>query len=78
MCCSLLGPIVGASEGDQFEDTWIDGQVKHIVAFAYTLEFHRKTGEVLTIPWKNTAKRDAWAHRRALAQQDNNNREVQS
>ena len=78
VCCSILGPLVGASEGDQFEDTWVDGQMKHIVAFADTLEFHLKTNEVLITPWKNTAKRDAWAHRRALAQQDSNNSEVQS
>lgn len=78
VCCSLLSPLVGACIGDPFEEVWIDGQVKHIVAFADTLEFHLKTNEVLITPWKNTAKRDAWAHRRALAQQDNNNREVPS
>jgi len=78
VCCSLLGPIIGTSDCDIFEEAWIDGQVKHIVAFADTLEFHLKTNEVLTIPWKNSAKRDAWAHRRALAQQEINNREAQS
>jgi DNA invertase Pin-like site-specific DNA recombinase len=77
VCCSLLGPLVGASEGAQFEESWIDDLVDHIVAFASTLEFHLKTNEVLTIPWKNTAKRDAWAYRKALAQQIINN-EVQS
>lgn len=79
VCCSLLGPLVGASGGDQFEDTWIDDHVDRIVVSAGTLEFHLKSSEVLTTPWKNTAKRDLWAHRRALArQQENNNSEVQS
>jgi len=79
VCCSLLAPVAGASPEDPFEEAWIVGQVKHIATFTDTLEFHLKTGEVLTTPWKNTAKRDVWAHRRALArQQENNNSEVQS
>ncbi len=78
VCYSLLGPLVGASERDQFEAVWIDERVQHIVAFCDTLEFHLKSSEVLTTPWKNTAKRDAWAHRRALAQQNSENSEVQS
>jgi DNA invertase Pin-like site-specific DNA recombinase len=77
VCCSLLSPLVGASEGDQFEESWIDDLVDHIVAFADALEFQLKSSEVLTAPWKNTAKRDAWAYRKALAQQIINN-EVQS
>jgi DNA invertase Pin-like site-specific DNA recombinase len=76
VCCTLLGPFVGASEGDQFEEVWIDDLVDHIVAFCDTLEFHLKTNEVLTTPWKNTAKRDAWAYRKASAQQDSDNSEV--
>jgi hypothetical protein len=76
VCCSLLRPLVGASEGDQFEEVWIDERVDHIVAFTDTLEFHLKSSEVLTIPWKNTAKRDAWAYRKASAQQDSENSEV--
>jgi DNA invertase Pin-like site-specific DNA recombinase len=77
VCCSLLGPLVGASEGAQPEESWIDDLVDHIVAFCNTLELHLKSSEVLTSPWKNTAKRDAWAYRKALAQQIINN-EVQS
>jgi DNA invertase Pin-like site-specific DNA recombinase len=77
VCRSVLGPCVGASPDDPFEEAWIDSHVDHIAAFADTLEFHLKTGEVLSTPWKNTAKRDAWAYRRALAQQ-NSNREVPS
>lgn len=79
VCCSVVGPLAGTSDSDQFEEAWIDDHVDHIVAFADTLEFHLKTSEVLTTPWKNTAKRDAWAYRRVLAQQqDKNNREVPS
>jgi hypothetical protein len=71
--------LAGVSPDDPFEEIWIDNQVDHIVAFIDTLEFHLKTNEVLTTLWKNTAKRDAWAYRRALAQQhENSNREVQS
>jgi DNA invertase Pin-like site-specific DNA recombinase len=77
VCTSLLGPLAGASPEDPFEEAWIDGYVEHIVAFVGTLEFHLNSSEVLTIPWKNTAKRDAWAYRKALAQQIINN-EVQS
>jgi DNA invertase Pin-like site-specific DNA recombinase len=77
VCTSLLGPLAGASPEDPFEVAWIDGYVEHIVAFVGTLEFHLNSSEVLTIPWKNTAKRDAWAYRKALAQQIINN-EVQS
>ena len=76
VCCLLLGPRSEACEGDPFEDSLIDGRVQHIIAFADTLEFHLKSNEVLTTPWKNTAKRDAWAHRRAVAQQEINNNEV--
>ena len=78
VCCSLLGPIIGTSDCDPFEEAWIDNHVDHIIAFAGTLEFHLKTGEALTAPWKNTAKIDVWAHRRALAQQNSENNEVQS
>ncbi|PKL11730.1 MAG: recombinase family protein [Spirochaetae bacterium HGW-Spirochaetae-4] len=79
ICCSVIGPLAGASSDGPFEEAWIDNHVDHIVAFADTLEFHLKTSEVLTTPWKNTAKRDAWAYRRALAQQhENSNGEVQS
>jgi hypothetical protein len=79
VCCSVIGPLDGASPDDPFEEAWIDNHVDHIVAFIDTLEFHIKTNEVLSTPWKNTAKRDAWAYRRALArQQGNNNREVPS
>jgi hypothetical protein len=79
VCCSVIGPLDGASPNDPFEEAWIDSHVERIVAFAGTLEFHLKTGEVLSTPWENTAKRDAWAYRRALAQQQvNSNREVPS
>jgi len=79
VCCSVIGPLDGASPDDPFEEAWIDSHVDRIVAFVDTLEFHIKTNEVLTSPWKNTAKRDAWAYRRALAQQQiKNNSEVPS
>jgi DNA invertase Pin-like site-specific DNA recombinase len=79
ICSSVIGPLAGTSLDDPFEEVWIDNHVDHIVAFVDTLEFHLKSSEVLTAPWKNTAKRDTWAYRRALAQQqENNNREVQS
>jgi hypothetical protein len=41
--------------------------VKQIVVYIDTLEFHLNTGEIVTTPWKNTAKRDAWAYRRNIA-----------
>ena len=79
VCASLLAPLAGASLDAPFEEAWIDSHVDHIVAFVDTLEFHLKNNEVITTAWKNTAKRDAWAYRRALAQQQvNNNREVPS
>jgi hypothetical protein len=79
VCCSVIGPLNGASPDDPFEEAWIESHVDRLVAFVDTLEFHLKTGEVLSTPWKNTAKRDAWAYRRVLAQQqDKNNREVPS
>ena len=79
ICASLLAPLVGASPEDPFEEVWIDSHVDHIVAFADTLEFHLNNNEVLITAWKNTAKRNAWAYRQALAQQQvNNNREVLS
>jgi DNA invertase Pin-like site-specific DNA recombinase len=79
VCASLLAPLAGASPDDPFEEAWIENHINHIVAFADTLEFHFTSSEVLTTAWKNTAKRDAWAYRRALAQQQvNNNREVPS
>jgi len=77
VCCSLLGPLSGASDDAPFEEAWINELVQHIVAFCNTLELHLKSSEVLTSPWKNTAKHDAWAYRKALAQQIINN-EVQS
>jgi len=77
VCASLLAPLAGASLDAPFEEAWIDSHVDRIVAFVDTLEFHLTSGEVLTTLWKNTAKRDAWAYRRALAQQ-NSNREVPS
>jgi len=72
ICCSLFDPLAE----DPFNPTWINEQVDHIVAFADILEFHLKANEILTTHWKNTAKRDAWAHRRALAQQNIDNTEV--
>ena len=79
VCASLLAPLAGASLDAPFEEAWIDSHVDHIVAFVDTLEFHLKNNEVITTAWKNTAKRDAWAYRRALAQQQiKNNSEVPS
>jgi DNA invertase Pin-like site-specific DNA recombinase len=79
ICCSVIGPLAGASPDGSFEEAWVEEHVERIVAFTDTLQFHLKTSEVLTTPWKNTAKRDAWAYRRALAQQqEQNNREVPS
>jgi len=76
VCCSVVGPLAGASSDDSFEEAWIDDHVERIVAFADTLEFHLKTNEVVTTPWKNIAKRDVWARRRALARQQEDNSEV--
>jgi DNA invertase Pin-like site-specific DNA recombinase len=77
VCCSVIGPLAGASSEGPFEEAWIVGLVDHIVAFCDTLEFHLKTDEVLATPWKNTAKKDIWAHRRALAhKQEYENNEV--
>ncbi|HCS35963.1 MAG TPA: recombinase family protein [Sphaerochaeta sp.] len=79
ICCSSLGPLAGVSPDDPFDEAWIDHHVDRIVVFTDTLEFHLKSSDVLTTPWKNTAKRDAWAYRHALAQQhENSNREVPS
>jgi len=81
VCCSVIGPIAGSPADGPFESAWIDEYVDHIVVFVDTLEFHLKTDKVLTMPWKNTAKRDAWAHRRKLAQQKSkvhDNNEVKS
>lgn len=68
VCCRIIGPLAGALEGTPFDPAWIEDQVKHIVVWSDVLEFHLISGEVLKSPWKNTAKRDAWAHRRELAQ----------
>ena len=76
ICCSHIAPLAAASSGGPFEEAWIDSHVDRIVAFADTLEFHLKTNEILTTPWKNTAKRDVWAYRRALARQQEDNSEV--
>jgi DNA invertase Pin-like site-specific DNA recombinase len=67
VCCQIIGPLAGASKDTPFNPTWIDEYADHIVVFADTLDFHLKNGEVLKSPWKNTAKRDAWANRRKLA-----------
>ena len=66
ICCKVIGPLADASKDAPFNPAWIDDHVKQIVVFTDTLGFHLKTGEVLTTPWKNTAKRDAWAYRRKL------------
>jgi DNA invertase Pin-like site-specific DNA recombinase len=63
-CCSSLGPLFGASEEAEFDATWINGQVKQIVVFADSLEFHLHDGRILKTPWKSTARRDAWVLRR--------------
>ncbi len=63
-CCSSLGSLFGASEEAEFDAALIDGQVKRIVVFADTLEFHLHDGRILTTPWKSTARRDAWVLRR--------------
>jgi len=63
-CCSSLGPLFGESEDAEFDPAWIDGQVKQIVAFADTLEFHLHDGRIVKAPWKSTARSDAWVLRR--------------
>jgi len=78
VCCTVVGPLAGASPDAPFEKSWINDHIDHIVAFADRLEFHLKSSEVLSTPWKNTAKRDAWAYRRTLAQQNTENSEVPS
>ncbi len=81
ICCKIIGPLAGASEDTPFTPAWIEDLVELIVVSADTLEFHLKSGEVLKSPWKNTAKRDAWAHRRELAnlrQQETDNSEVKA
>ena len=76
-CCSVIALLAGASSDGPFEEARIEEHVDHITVFIATLEFHLKTNEVLTTPWKNTAKGDAWAYRRALArQQATHNNEV--
>ena len=82
LCCSVIAPLAGASSDDPFKEAWIDDHVERIVAFVDTLEFHLTSSEVITTPWKNTAKRDIWAHRRELAKkmkqlrQEKNTKEV--
>jgi hypothetical protein len=78
VCRAVVGPLAGASADAPFDEAWIIDHVGHIAVSSGTLGFHLKNGEVLTVPWKNTAKGDIWAHRRALAQQDTCNREVGS
>jgi hypothetical protein len=63
-CCSSLGPLFGAPGEAEFDAAWIDGQVKRIVVFADSLEFHLHDGRILTTPWKSTARSDAWVLRR--------------
>lgn len=67
ICCLVLSPLAGASADTPFDSSWVDDKVQQIVVFTSTLEFHLKSGEILTTPWENTAKRDSWAHRRELA-----------
>jgi hypothetical protein len=67
ICCKVLGPVTGADEDTPFDSAWIEDHVKQIVVYIDTLEFHLNTGEIVTTPWKNTAKRDAWAYRRNIA-----------
>ena len=71
ICCKVIGPLAGASEKTPFNPKWIYDYVVQIVVLIDSLEFHLKTGEVLTTPWKNTARRDAWAYRRKLKNQHN-------
>jgi len=73
ICCKVISPLAGASENTPFNPKWIYDYVVQIVVFIDSLEFHLKTREVLTAPWKNTAKRDLWAYRRTLK---NQNKEV--
>lgn len=68
VCSSLIAPIVGSPEESPFEEAWIEKLVDHIVIFTSALEFHLNTDKVLSAPWKNTARRDSWAHRRKVAQ----------
>lgn len=63
-CCSTIGPLCGASGDAEFDPSWIDEQVRQIVAFTDTLEFHLHDGRILKAPWNSTARRDAWALRR--------------
>lgn len=67
ICCKILGPLAGASADAPFNPSWVEDGVQEIVVFVDFIEFHLKTGGILTTPWKNTAKRDIWAHRRNLA-----------
>ncbi len=81
VCCKVISPLAGASEDTAFNPTWIDEHVDHIVVFVDALHFHLTSGGVLKSPWKNTAKRDIWAHRRELAkqrQQETANSEVKA
>ncbi len=76
VCCKVIAPLAGAPEDSAFNPSWIDDYVDHIVVFNDTLEFHLHNGEVHTSAWKNTAKRDAQAFRRAQEQQIRSYREV--
>lgn len=72
VCCSLIGPRAGATVDDAFEEAWIHDLVDHIVAFDQKLEFHLKSKEILSTPYKSTARVDAQAYRRAMENQSKN------
>jgi DNA invertase Pin-like site-specific DNA recombinase len=63
-CCSSFGPLAGSTVDAEFNPTWIDELVDHIVVHAQSLEFHLKGGGILHSPWKSTARSDAWVLRR--------------
>lgn len=78
LCCTHLAPLANASEEEPFQEVWVENLVENIVVFTNILEFHLKSGEVISTPWKNTARYDSWAHRKAMAKQSNNIKEVTS
>jgi site-specific DNA recombinase len=71
ICGKVIGPLTGDPDGTPIKPAWIEDHVKQIVVFYDTLEFHVKTGPVISVPWKNTAKRDLWAYHRTLKNQNN-------
>ena len=66
VCCTVLNP---QDADSQFSQALVEEQVEQIVVCTDSLEFHLRTGSIISTFWKNTAKRDLQAYRRAMKQQ---------